>query len=146
VGAATVLLTRPLLGRLTDRYGIVAVSVPALCCNIISCVIISNSRVLWHFLVASFIAALGSGVCQPAIQALSMKAVVSARRGAASSTNYLGMDFGALLGPLLGGLVAQSLGYSMMYRFQVIPLVLCMLLLVITRKWILRTEESFAKD
>ena len=144
VSAVTVLVTRPFLGKLTDKYGVVFVAIPALCCNVISCIIISNSHALWHFLIASFVAALGSGVCQPALQALSMKAVTSERRGAASSTNYLGMDFGALFGPLFGGLVAQSFGYSIMYRFQVIPLVVCMLILFASRKWISQTEDSFA--
>ncbi|MCL1805641.1 MAG: MFS transporter [Clostridiales bacterium] len=146
VSAVTVLITRPFLGRLTDKYGVVIVAIPALCCNVISCFIISNAHALWHFLVAAFIAALGSGVCQPSLQALSMKAVAGDRRGAASSTNYLGMDFGALFGPLLGGLVAQSLGYRMMYRFQAIPLAACMLILFLSKKWISNTEKSFAAE
>ena len=99
--AMTLLFTRPLVGRLTDKLGTVKVLVPAMCFFGLSFFIISCSDTLWMFYLAAVISAFGYGACTPALQALCMKMVTPDRRGAASCTNYLGTDFGFLLGPIV---------------------------------------------
>ena len=144
VTAAVALCARPLIGRLIDKHGAMRVVVPASFSFALSCMIISYSTTLWHFLIAAFFNALGSSTCQPAFQTLSMKAVSSDRRGAASSTSYVGMDIGGLIGPMIGGFTAQHSGYNMMYRVQAIPYVICMSVVVMSRKWIRKTEIGFS--
>ncbi len=73
-----------------------------------------------------------------------MKTVASGRRGAASSTNYIGMDIAALIGPIMGGLTAEAYGYGIMYRFQAVPYFICMVVLFACRKWVYDTEAKFA--
>ena len=145
VSATTMLVTRPLIGKLTDKIGLVYVCVPALFSNIAAYFIISNSTALWSFLLAAFIGAFGSGACQPALQALSMKTVTNVKRGAASSTNYIGMDLGNLAGPMIAGATAQSFGYVSMWRIMTIPFFLAILLLFLSKKTIFGIEESFSK-
>ena len=67
---------------------------------------------------------LGNGG-QPSIQTLCVSCVEPLRRGAASNTNYFGMDLGYFLGPIVGGFVVDISGsYATMYYTAVIPLIL----------------------
>jgi MFS family permease len=144
ISALTMLVTRPFLGKLTDKYGITRVAIPALSFNVISMFIISYSTTLAGFLSAAVVSAFGQGAFGPAIQALTMKAVPTDRRGAASSTNYIGMDLGSMLGPLAAGQVAHIFGYTLMWRIMVIPFIIAAIVLVVFRKNIIRIEKDFA--
>jgi MFS family permease len=143
VYAATMLFTQPLVGKLTDRYGLVKVFIPSLMCSIISLFIISVSHTLVSFLLASFISAFGFGACQPAVMSLSMKTVSSERRGSASSTNFIGMDIGSLAGPIIAGGVAQTFGYVSMWRFMTIPLLIAIAVVFVFKSKITNIENSF---
>ncbi|MCU6733321.1 MFS transporter [Diplocloster agilis] len=143
VFAGTMLITRPMIGKLTDRYGLVKIVVPSLICFAASFLIISYSRSLPMFLLAAFVAAFGYGASQPAIQALSLKCVPKERRGAGSSTNFIGTDLGSLLGPILAGAVADLLGYEVMWRVMILPVVFALVIVLFSRKRISRMEENF---
>jgi len=144
VTAITMLVTRPVIGRLTDKYGLVKVAVPAVACNVLSFFIISWSTSLFGLLGAAFIAAFGQGAIGPAIQALTMKSVTPQRRGAASSTNYIAMDIGALTGPAIAGQIISLFGYVAMWRILVIPYIAGAMLLVVFKKKVQSIEEEFA--
>ncbi len=122
VYALTLLVTRPLIGRLSDNFGTVRVVLPAMFFFASSFIIISFSRTLPMFLLAAFVAAFGYGACQPAIQALCMRCVPHEHRGAGSCTSYIGTDCGMLVGPLISGSIAASAGYPIMWRFMVVPI------------------------
>jgi MFS family permease len=92
VYALTMLITRPVIGQLTDKFGFVKVSIPSILMTALSFVIISQAHTLNMFLFAAFINAFGYGAVQPALQSLVMKSVTADRRGSATSTNYIGMD------------------------------------------------------
>lgn len=132
--AITLLFTRPIVGKLTDRLGTVKVLIPAMCCFAASFLIISCADQLWIFYVAAFVSAFGYGACTPALQALCMKLVPDNRRGAASSTNYLGTDFGFLLGPILAGAISQKFGYVFMWRIMIVPIGIAMGIAFVFRK------------
>ena len=144
VSALVLLVTRPVLGKLTDRYGIIKTAVPAVCLNIISMFMVSYATTLAGFLASAVVHALGQGATGPAIQALTMKSVPTERRGAASSTNYISLDLGSMLGPIIAGQVAQIFGYTIMWRVMVIPYIVATIVLVCNRKTIVRIEEEFA--
>lgn len=143
VSALTMVFTRPFVGRLTDKYGLVKVFVPCIFCNVAAFVIISFARSLPVFLLASFIAGFGFGACSPAVQALAMKSVPAERRGAGSGTNFIGTDIGYLIGPTAAGFLAQSYGYPVMWRAMVLPFLVAIALVVIFRGRIARIEEDF---
>ena len=143
VYALTLLFTRPLVGRLTDRYGLVRVAIPAIICTAGSFFIISLASSLPLFLAAAFVNAFGFGACQPALMSVSMKSVPQNRRGSASSTNYIGMDTGTILGPIIAGFLAQHFGYVAMWRFQTIPFILAIFFIFLKRKKIDKIEEDF---
>lgn len=144
VYAVTLLMTRPFVGKLVDRFGLIRIAIPAILVSGVSFVLISVAANLWVLMAAAVINACGYGAVQPSLQALTMKAVPKERRGAGSSTNYLGQDFGTLLGPALAGVLAQTIGYSSMWRLMTIPFGLCVVLVVVFRKRITAIEENFA--
>ena len=143
VQAFTLLLTRPMVGRLTDKYGLVMIAIPAILCTALSFLIISFSGTLPLFLVAAFVNAFGYGACQPVLQSISMKTVPPERRGSASSTNYIGMDTGTIIGPIFAGTIAQYLGYFSMWRLQTIPFILAIVVIFCNRRRIAKIEKDF---
>ncbi|WP_425842304.1 MFS transporter [Microbacterium sp. PA5] len=128
--AAFILLSRPLAGRLADVYGLPVVIIPGMIMFAVSFVVISQATTLTGFLVAGAISALGYGICQPAIQTMSLTSVSPQRRGVASNTNYIGLDLGYLVLPIIAGWVisthvdagaAPENAYSQMYLLLIAP-------------------------
>lgn len=143
VYAGTLLVTRPMIGKLTDRFGLVKILVPAMFCFAGSFMIISVSRSLAMFLLAAFVAAFGYGACQPAIQTLCMKCVPMERRGAGSSTNYIGNDLGQLAGPIVAGSLADAFGYNAMWRLMTVPVLIALVVVLCFRGRIAAVEARF---
>ncbi|ETA80066.1 MFS transporter [Youngiibacter fragilis] len=128
VNAIVLLISRPIIGRLSDRFGVIRVLPLAIVFYGISLVMISYSNSIERFILAAVISAFGYGACQPIIQSLCMKSVTRDRRGSASATSYYGTDLGYLIGPLLSGIVIERFGYAIMFR--TIPLMLVFPLLI----------------
>lgn len=146
VTAITMLVIRPLIGKLADRLGIVKIAVPAVFCSVLALFIVSWSNTLTGFLIGAFVSAFGPGAYGPAIQALTMKSVPGLRRGSASSTVFIAQDTGSMIGVIVAGQIVQSFGYAAMWQLMAIPFVLGALLLVLYRFKIARIEEEFAKE
>ena len=132
----TLLVTRPMIGKLGDKYGLVKVFIPAFFAFAMAFMLISVANSTWMFLLAAFISAFGYGACQPAVQTLCMKRVPKEKRGAGSSTNYIGQDLGNLVGPVIAGSVVQALGYSAMWRVMILPVVVAFIIVLVFRKQI----------
>jgi MFS family permease len=130
---------RPIAGYLFDRWGS-SVLIPFFALFVTAFFVISFASELWEFLLAAVIFALGYGSCQPVLQAMTMKLVPSERRGAGSSTNFIGSDLGNLVGPSLGGLVAENFGYPAMWRVMTISLIIAIGTVVILRKRLARKQ------
>ena len=59
--AGMLLITRPLIGKLSDKFGFVKVILPAMAAFALSFIVISFSRNIWTFLLAAFVSAFGFG-------------------------------------------------------------------------------------
>jgi MFS family permease len=140
VYALSMLVSRPLTGKLSDKYGHVKILIPAMFCFVISFFMISYSRTLIMFLAAGFVSAFGYGACFPAVQALCIKMVPRERRGAGSCTNYIGNDVGNLIGPVIAGSVVESFGFEKMWRFMTLPVFLAMVIVFVFRKRITEAD------
>lgn len=145
VYAGAMLVSRPLIGKITDRLGTAAVYLPGMLLFAISFFLISGANRLPGFLVAAIIAAFGYGALTPALQALCMKSVPVERRGAASSTSYIGLDLGNLAGPIIAGMVAGKFGYMAMWRIMTIPIFTSVIVLIFSHKKIKKIESKFDK-
>lgn len=149
--AVVILLSRPIAGRIADRRGLAVVVIPGMVMFALAFVVISQAQTLFGFLLAAAVAALGYGICQPAIQTLCLIAVEPSRRGVASNTNYLGVDLGYLIMPILaGGIVTARVdagadaadAYSMMYLFLIAPVVLGLIVFVVFGRGLLRRTRG----
>lgn len=144
VYALTLLVTRPTVGKLTDKYGFVKVAIPASLMTALSLAMIGFADNTFLLLLAAFVNAFGYGAIQPMLQSLCMKSVTPDRRGSASSTNYIGMDISMLIGPSLCGAVADVLGYTpAMWLVMTIPVFMGLACVVIFRKNIQNIEKAF---
>ena len=129
VNAAAMLISRPLIGKLSDRFGTHKALIPsyiAFAANLILLAFVKNSWQLW---ICAVLNAFGTGTAQTMHQALCMQVVRPDHRGAGSTTAYIGIDIGDLLGPIICGVIAEAFGYSHMFLFCLIPLVLCVVFL-----------------
>jgi predicted MFS family arabinose efflux permease len=123
IGAVALLLSRILSGKLADKnsslviyLGLFFMSAAFLLLGIS---VTGNAMIL--FAAAAVLKALGLGAVQPALQAASLKSVPADKRGAASSTYYLGTDVGQAFAPILGGRLASAQGYNTMFLLYTLP-------------------------
>ncbi|MDN4480559.1 MFS transporter [Demequina muriae] len=149
--AVFVLISRPAAGRIADRFGLTTVIVPGMILFAVAFVVLSYARTLTGVLIAGAISAFGYGVCQPAIQTLSLTSVDKPRRAVAGNTNYIGVDLGYLVMPIIAGWVVSSVhadgatmadSYAVMYRVMVIPVVIGLVLYLVFGRSQRRTPVS----
>ena len=131
--AITLIFSRPMIGRMADKYGTVRVIVGSMSCFAASFLLISYSKTLPLFLIAAFICAFGYAGCHPSLMAVCLKSVPKERRGAASCTSYIGQDIGNLAGPVLAGAIIEHLGYVNMWRAMILPIVVATCIAIVFR-------------
>jgi len=144
VYAVTLLATRPMIGKLTDKHGFVKVAIPSVFMTACSLVMIGMSTNTFMLLFAAFVNAFGYGAVQPMLQSLCMKSVPTERRGSAAGTNYIGMDSATIIGPSVCGVVADTFGYTpIMWVVMTVPILAGMVAIFLLRKPIGKIEKKF---
>lgn len=144
VYALTMLMTRPMVGKLTDKYGFVKVCIPSILATAASLAMIGYASNTLMLLLAAFVNAFGYGAVQPMLQSLCIKAVTPERRGSASSTNYIFMDAATIVGPSVCGWVANLMGYTpAMWLAMTAPVLLAVIFVFLFRGNIAKIEEDF---
>jgi MFS family permease len=129
--ACTLILSRPVSGYLSDRFGVAKVIIPGTILFAASFLIIGFSTSLTTVLVGAVVAALGIGSTQPAIQAMCIQSVPPLRRSVASNTIYVGMDLAFFAGPLMGSVVYEHSSYALMFRVTTVPVLIALISFVI---------------
>lgn len=146
--ALSLVVTRPISGKLADRFGTPKLLIAGIICFGISYGLLSASTSMPGFVAAAIVGSAGFGCCGPLLQSYALAEVPESRRGAASNTTYTGVDLGMLLGPVLGGLVVEMLegvtegqaqAYSLMWLLMLIP-ALCTL--AISIHWARKPRSS----
>lgn len=144
VYALTLLATRPIIGKLTDKYGFVKVAIPSVFMTALSLAVIGFSVNTFMLLLAAFVNAFGYGAVQPMLQSLCMKSVPTERRGSAAGTNYIGMDSATIIGPSVCGIVADTFGYTpTMWLVMTVPILAGMVVIFLLRRPIGKIEKNF---
>ena len=116
VYAVALVASRPICGKLVDKYGITKVFVPGAFLFALSFIIIGLGDSLITVLIGAVVAAIGIGGSQPTIQTMGLLSVNPLRYGVASNTIYFGIDFGSFLGPIVAGVVIN--GYGLLNGFR----------------------------
>lgn len=145
--AIALLVSRPISGKIADQYGIDKTVIPGIFFFALSFIIISFSRSLPMFIVAGVASAFGYGICAPAIQTICMQLVSKDRRGAASNMNFIGIDGGNLVGPIVAGSIVTAIqarsgselfGYETMYRLMLLPIIIALVIFLLSKRKILK--------
>lgn len=130
VYAACLVLTRPVFGKLSDRFGAPRLLFFGILFFASSYIALHCAHDFGGFMLAAVLGSAGFGSCAPLLQSLALSSVPSDHRGAASNTTYTGLDLGMLIGPILGGFVietlagmtgSQALAYADMWLVMLIP-------------------------
>lgn len=149
--ALCLLVSRPISGRIADRYGVDKTIIPGLCLFALSFVFISFASSLVGFLLAGALCAFGYGICAPSMQALCMQLVSKERRGAAGNMNFVGIDCGNLVGPTLAGLIISTVqassgsevfSYEMMYRVMILPVIIALVIFIRNKKKLMKRDDK----
>lgn len=125
--AITTLIFRPLSGIIIDRAGekgydlVILIGIIS---TIAAILVLTWLDTPLHLVVGGFFYGIGFGFIQPTILAQCIRRVPTARRGAANATYWTALDIGVASGSIGWGLVANALGYSMMFFLTLIPVVI----------------------
>jgi len=104
-------ISKPLMGRLTDRFGRVALIVTGLLGSAAGMVAIAVAQSYWLLLLSSGIFGLGLAAVTASTAALVTDLAHENAYGAAMGVLSSIMDVGQSTGPMLGGVVAGAFGY-----------------------------------
>ena len=128
VYALVLLLGRPIIGKMADRYGAQKFLVPGMLLIVVALLILVKASTLPMFLLVGVVYGLGFGTVQPILNALVISLSPPERRGAANATFAMAMDLGIGLGAITLGFVAQKMGYEYMYGCSAIFALLALIM------------------
>lgn len=115
VYALVLLFSRPIIGKLADRYGVRKFLVPGILLIAIALLLLIKAATLPMFLLVGVVYGIGFGTVQPILNALVISLSPPERRGAANATFAVAMDLGIGLGAVALGFLAQKTNYATMY-------------------------------
>ncbi len=141
--AVVTLISRPLSGKIVDRFGASFIIYPSVFFYIASFLLLWKAQSMTAVYVSAVLSSLGFGASFPVFQALSLQAVPRVKRGAASNTAFFGIDIGQFTGPIIGGAVISAYAttghaHSTLFLFGVIPIILSALIYVVFSKYLKR--------
>lgn len=115
VYSITLVITRPITGKLMDRYGENAVLYPSILSMGAGCAFAACASNPVMLVSCGIFMATGFGVCMSVGQAVAVKKTKSGNTALAISTFFLLCDIGIGLGPFFLGFIVEAAGYRAMY-------------------------------
>ncbi|MBQ1568260.1 MAG: MFS transporter [Erysipelotrichaceae bacterium] len=125
VSSIATVLTKPFTGKWLDAKDIAYTLYPAFVISAVFAFCFARAYTLPLVLTAAVLKAIGQGSGQSAIQADSVRKLGLQRSGVASSSCYIGMDLGNVLGPAIGAFVISASGYELLFNVYGFLLLLC---------------------
>lgn len=115
VYALILFISRPITGKLADRFGSGPILVPGIFFVAGALVTLVYAKSLGMFLFSGVLYAIGFSAVQPVLNALTISLAPIQRRGAANATIFSSMDLGIGLGAVILGVLSENFGYAAMY-------------------------------
>jgi MFS family permease len=131
VSSVAMLVLRPLFGTLADKYGTEKILVVTLLCLFAAMNIFARAHSFFDLVMYGIFNSIGYSATVSLLQALVMKVTPAERRGAASSSSYIGSDVGLVIGNLINGSIAQRYGYQTLFTAFSFPLFIAIAIIVI---------------
>ncbi|CAM4387087.1 MFS transporter [Paenibacillus alkaliterrae] len=139
--AATLALSRPLSGKLADRFGETFVIVPGLLITISALIALSFSTGLFGVIVSAVLYGIGFGSAQPALQAATIRLARPDRRGVANASLLTATDLGIGLGAIMLGGVSQFMGYQALFTVGAVSVAVSLLMFTFFVKRLLQDNR-----
>lgn len=124
------ILTRFKLAALPDRFGRRRVAIPALLLVAGNSLVISQINATWLLVIAGLLGGLGQGLIFPSLSSLMVDLIGHHRRAFALSVYTTCFEIGFGLGLPVFGMVADHLGYRLMYVASGVYLFITILLFI----------------
>lgn len=128
VYSAAILLTRPVTGKILDRFGANVIQYPAFIIMAAGFFVMGQATVGIVLLSAGFLIGLGFGNFQSVAQAVCVNIAKKENVGLATSTFFIMLEIGLGFGPFFLGMLVPSVGYSGLYQLLVISIFTAMLI------------------
>ncbi|PMC39279.1 MFS transporter [Bacillus sp. UMB0899] len=141
VYAATLVLIRPLAGKLSDRYSEAFVIIPGMVITITSLIVLSYSVNLLGVIISACLYGIGFGSAQPALQAATLRLVNPERTGVANASFSTGADLGIGLGAIILGWVSQYSSYQMLFTVSALSVLFSLIMFTFFVKTTLKTNK-----
>lgn len=125
--ALTTVITRPLSGLIVDRRGRSGYDFSIILgtiATLIAMPLLAQAITTAYLIAGAIFYGIGFGFIQPTMFALCISKVPPERRGGANATYWTAFDIGVAAGSIAWGLVAEALGYSIMFNLTVIPVII----------------------
>ncbi|UVI27925.1 MFS transporter [Paenibacillus spongiae] len=144
--AFTIILIRPISGRLFDSKGHAAVLIPAAICVAASLTVLSYTDSMAMLILSALLYGLGFGAIQPTLQAWMLRSTPKEQHGMANSMFYNSTDVGVAVGAILLGAISSVTNYGTMYRysagFMIVFLLSYLLFRFFQAKWNRQADEA----
>lgn len=130
LSAGVLFLSRLAFGKMADKRGLSLAMYLGTGLMIAGFLLMWNPFAIWVLVVAAIIKTVGAGIVRPALQAECIKSVPPDKRGAASSTFYIGSDIGQGFSPWVAGEIIDSSGgnYGIAFGLLALPLAVSVVL------------------
>ena len=115
VFAVSMILVRPLVGRMYDRKGPSSVIYPSFIFFAIGLVIVSFLSNQWVMWGSAIFIGIGYGSLFPCLQTIAIQSVSKERMGHSISTFFTLFDLGLAVGSIIMGLFIAWMGFQMTY-------------------------------
>lgn len=119
--AVSLFLTRAVAGNLSDRYGRGPVLLPGFLALALATGLLGWATSAPALLALGFLYGIGFGAVHPALMAYLLDRTGDEGRGAAMGTFTAGFDLGIGAGSMVGGLLAERMGMSLMFGLAALP-------------------------
>lgn len=129
VYALVITVTRPMAGRIFDRYGENSVMYPSYLFLAIGLFVLSITTSAWELLFSGALIGLGYGTFMSNGQAVALHLEKDVSRdGVALSTYFVGLDLGIGVGPYVLGALRNFVDFKQMYLIAAVLLIICAIL------------------
>lgn len=113
--AAILIFSRPLAGKIQDKYGDNVVCIPGIIGQAIGLVVLAVHPCLLTIIICAIGCGFGYGTLNSALNAMACRGVSNERRSFAVTTYWLCCDLGMGVGPVILGSIATAFGYTIIY-------------------------------
>ncbi|WP_025092722.1 MFS transporter [Bacillus safensis] len=136
--AFTLIIIRPLAGKLADRFSEITVIAPSLCITILALIILANVPNSTGIIIASILYGIGFGSVQPALQAATIKLVAPERIGIANASFSTATDLGIGLGAMVLGVISQFTSFQSLFNISAASVLFSLIIFFINLKKVIK--------